>query len=133
MVDRGALSGDEGLSCIICSRMEKCLRRAHAAPFPCLREKCNAEIFTNVRFTSCCLCTHECAEILTEATEQNINKTNYNYRPACKYRQFKLCTAYYKEECKQRACPLIRLFHKVMGKRTDITEHGSEHHTYKQR
>ena len=74
-----------------------------------------------------------CAEVLTNASERDVDNADKNEDRVCKYGEVELCATDNEEEHEKRSCPLIRSVHMILGEVTDVAEYGTEHHACKKR
>ena len=74
-----------------------------------------------------------CAEVLTNASERDVDNTDKNEDTVGEYGEVKLCAADNEEEHEKRSSPLIRSVHKILREVTDVAEYGTEHHACKKR
>ena len=98
-----------------------------------LRKKGDTEVLGGVFVTVGHTRADACAEVLTNASECDVDNTDKNEDRVCKYGEIKLCTADNEEENEQGSCPLIRSVHKILREITDVAEYCTEHHACKKR
>ena len=97
-----------------------------------LRKKGYAKVLGGVLITVGHTRADACAEILTNASERDVDNADKNEDAVSEYGEVELCTADNEEEHEKGRCPLVRSVHKILGEVTDVAENSTEHHTSEQ-
>ena len=106
---------------------------AHTKRHTGLREERDTEITGDLRRAVRSLCADIAAHVFTEATEQDIDKSDAHDGHVEEDVQLQLRAADHEEERKERRGPLVACPHEVMRERADVAEHRAEHHADKER
>ena len=107
--------------------------KRHAECNSRLGKKGYTEILDSLLVTAHEACAYACTEVFARRAGKDINYTDKDNHALLEYAEVKLCTAYYEEENKYGSSPSVGSVHKLLGKVAYVAEHGTEHHTGKER